>query len=53
MSFLACAFILFVSLMLETLEEKLWKSIQFVPPLYGADMSGSLMDPEVTYALDI
>ncbi|KAK6621796.1 hypothetical protein RUM44_001603 [Polyplax serrata] len=29
------------------LERKYWKNITYVPPIYGADVSGSLTDPEV------
>lgn len=29
----------------EELERKFWKNVQFNPPYYGADMSGSLFDP--------
>ena len=32
----------------EELERKFWKNITFNPPLYGADLAGSLTDPEVT-----
>lgn len=31
----------------EDLERKYWKNITYVPPIYGADVSGSLTDPEV------
>lgn len=32
----------------EDLERKYWKNITYVAPIYGADVSGSLTDPEVT-----
>ncbi|KAL0277556.1 UNVERIFIED_CONTAM: hypothetical protein PYX00_004798 [Menopon gallinae] len=31
----------------EDLERKYWKNITYNPPIYGADVSGSLTDPEV------
>lgn len=31
----------------EDLERKYWKNITYVPPIYGADVSGSITDPEV------
>ncbi|XP_011700517.1 PREDICTED: lysine-specific demethylase 4B-like isoform X2 [Wasmannia auropunctata] len=31
----------------EDLERKYWKNITYVAPIYGADVSGSLTDPEV------
>ncbi|XP_041862274.1 lysine-specific demethylase 4A-like isoform X2 [Melanotaenia boesemani] len=30
------------------LERKFWKNLTFNPPLYGADVSGTLYDPDVT-----
>lgn len=33
------------------LERKYWKNITYVPPIYGADVSGSLTDPEVDVSL--
>lgn len=32
----------------EDLERKYWKNITYVAPIYGADVSGSLTDPDVT-----
>nr|XP_057929566.1 lysine-specific demethylase 4A [Doryrhamphus excisus] len=32
----------------DELERKFWKNLTFNPPLYGADVSGSLYDPDVT-----
>ncbi|XP_029943521.1 lysine-specific demethylase 4A [Salarias fasciatus] len=32
----------------EELERKFWKTLTFDPPLYGADVSGTLYDPDVT-----
>ncbi|KAM7410685.1 hypothetical protein PAMA_001903 [Pampus argenteus] len=32
----------------EELERKFWKNLTFNPPLYGADVSGTLYDPDVT-----
>ncbi|KAJ7986383.1 hypothetical protein DPEC_G00339340 [Dallia pectoralis] len=32
----------------EELERKFWKNLTFNPPLYGADVNGSLYDPDVT-----
>ncbi|KAM3876541.1 lysine-specific demethylase 4A [Diretmus argenteus] len=32
----------------EELERKFWKNLTFNPPLYGADVSGTLYDPGVT-----
>ncbi|XP_040896158.1 lysine-specific demethylase 4A isoform X1 [Toxotes jaculatrix] len=32
----------------DELERKFWKNLTFNPPLYGADVSGTLYDPEVT-----
>lgn len=31
----------------EDLERKYWKNITYVAPIYGADVSGTLTDPEV------
>ncbi|KAJ8682084.1 hypothetical protein QAD02_017876 [Eretmocerus hayati] len=31
----------------EDLERKYWKNITYMPPIYGADVSGSLTDPDV------
>lgn len=31
----------------EDLERKYWKNIKYVAPIYGADVSGTLTDPEV------
>lgn len=31
----------------EDLERKYWKNLTYSPPIYGADVSGSLTDPEV------
>uniref|UniRef100_A0A667YHQ3 [histone H3]-trimethyl-L-lysine(9) demethylase n=1 Tax=Myripristis murdjan TaxID=586833 RepID=A0A667YHQ3_9TELE len=31
----------------EELERKYWKNVTFNPPIYGADVNGSLYDPEV------
>lgn len=36
------------SVSFDDLERKFWKNIQFCPPLYGADMVGSLTDENVT-----
>lgn len=33
---------------MEVLERKFWKNIQFGAPIYGADMTGSLFDEDVT-----
>ncbi|XP_066503252.1 lysine-specific demethylase 4B isoform X2 [Hoplias malabaricus] len=32
----------------DDLERKYWKNLTFVSPIYGADISGSLYDPDVT-----
>ncbi|KAM6963088.1 lysine-specific demethylase 4A-like [Aplochiton taeniatus] len=32
----------------DELERKFWKNLTFNPPLYGADVNGSLYDPDVT-----
>ncbi|XP_051987021.1 lysine-specific demethylase 4A-like isoform X2 [Xyrauchen texanus] len=32
----------------DELERKYWKNLTFSPPLYGADVSGTLYDPDVT-----
>ncbi|XP_035508774.1 lysine-specific demethylase 4A-like [Morone saxatilis] len=32
----------------DELERKVWKNLTFNPPLYGADVSGTLYDPDVT-----
>ncbi|XP_036376768.1 lysine-specific demethylase 4A-like [Megalops cyprinoides] len=32
----------------EELERKYWKNLTFNPPLYGADVNGTLYDPDVT-----
>uniref|UniRef100_A0A1A8LHS6 [histone H3]-trimethyl-L-lysine(9) demethylase n=2 Tax=Nothobranchius pienaari TaxID=704102 RepID=A0A1A8LHS6_9TELE len=32
----------------DDLERKFWKNLTFNPPLYGADVSGTLFDPDVT-----
>ncbi|XP_019740431.1 lysine-specific demethylase 4A isoform X2 [Hippocampus comes] len=32
----------------DELERKFWKNLTFNPPLYGADVSGSLYDPDVS-----
>uniref|UniRef100_A0A8C1L7I7 [histone H3]-trimethyl-L-lysine(9) demethylase n=1 Tax=Cyprinus carpio TaxID=7962 RepID=A0A8C1L7I7_CYPCA len=32
----------------DDLERKYWKNLTFVSPIYGADISGSLYDPEIT-----
>uniref|UniRef100_A0A1A8G5P6 [histone H3]-trimethyl-L-lysine(9) demethylase n=1 Tax=Nothobranchius korthausae TaxID=1143690 RepID=A0A1A8G5P6_9TELE len=32
----------------DDLERKFWKNLTFNPPLYGADVSGTLYDPDVT-----
>ncbi|KAI4886619.1 hypothetical protein NFI96_012741, partial [Prochilodus magdalenae] len=32
----------------EELERRYWKNLTFNPPLYGADVSGTLYDPDVT-----
>nr|XP_020476527.1 lysine-specific demethylase 4A isoform X2 [Monopterus albus] len=32
----------------EELERKFWRNLTFNPPLYGADVSGTLYDPDVT-----
>ncbi|KAK7154774.1 hypothetical protein R3I93_009659 [Phoxinus phoxinus] len=32
----------------DELERKFWKNLTFNPPLYGADISGTLYDPDVT-----
>ncbi|XP_067314983.1 lysine-specific demethylase 4A isoform X2 [Pseudorasbora parva] len=32
----------------DELERKYWKNLTFNPPLYGADISGTLYDPDVT-----
>ena len=31
----------------EDLERRYWKNVTFVPPIYGADVSGSITDPDV------
>jgi len=31
---------------MDELERKYWKNVAFNPPIYGADMSGSLMDSD-------
>ncbi|XP_018898026.2 lysine-specific demethylase 4C isoform X2 [Bemisia tabaci] len=31
----------------EDLERKYWKNLTYVPPIYGADVSGSITDPDV------
>lgn len=31
----------------EDLERRYWKNVTFVPPVYGADVPGSITDPEV------
>ena len=31
----------------EDLERKFWKNVTYIQPIYGADVSGSLTDPEV------
>lgn len=31
----------------EDLERKYWKNITYVAPIYGADVSGSITDPDV------
>jgi len=31
----------------DDLEKKYWKNIMYNPPLYGADVSGSIMDKDV------
>ncbi|XP_034146546.1 lysine-specific demethylase 4A isoform X2 [Esox lucius] len=33
----------------EELERKYWKNVTFNPPIYGADVNGTLYDPDVTY----
>jgi len=33
----------------DSLERTFWKNIRFNPPMYGADMSGSLFKPDVKY----
>jgi [histone H3]-trimethyl-L-lysine9/36 demethylase len=33
----------------DDLERKYWKNLTFIPPIYGADLSGSVMDPEQPY----
>lgn len=35
----------------EDLERKYWKNITYVAPIYGADVSGSLTDPDVNVSL--
>lgn len=35
----------------EDLERKYWKNITYVAPIYGADVSGSLTDPEVNVSI--
>jgi jumonji domain-containing protein 2 len=37
---------------IEEVEEMFWKNIAFSPPLYGADMMGTLFDPGVTWNLN-
>eukprot|EP00095_Tigriopus_kingsejongensis_P009380 snap_masked-scaffold732_size105256-processed-gene-0.9 protein:Tk09380 transcript:snap_masked-scaffold732_size105256-processed-gene-0.9-mRNA-1 annotation:"jumonji domain containing" len=32
----------------EDLERKYWKSLHFMPPIYGADVADTITDPEVT-----
>ncbi|KAG1946267.1 lysine-specific demethylase 4B [Pimephales promelas] len=32
----------------DDLERKYWKNLTFVSPIYGADVSGSIYDPEIT-----
>lgn len=36
----------------EELERKFWKNLTFNPPLYGADVSGTLYDPVSDNRLD-
>lgn len=36
----------------EELERKFWKNLTFNPPLYGADVSGTLYDPVSVNRLD-
>ena len=33
---------------LEDVERKYWKNITFVPPIYGADVPGSITDKDCT-----
>lgn len=36
----------------EELERKFWKNLTFNPPLYGADVSGTLYDPVSVNKMD-
>jgi len=36
---------------LEDVERKYWKNITFVPPIYGADVPGSITDKDCTVSL--
>ena len=33
----------------DDIERTFWKNIRFNPPLYGADMQGTLLDPELKH----
>lgn len=35
----------------EDLERKYWKNITYVAPIYGADVSGSITDPDVNVGI--
>jgi len=35
----------------EELERKFWKNVTFVAPIYGADVSGTLTDPDVDVSM--
>lgn len=32
----------------EDLERKYWKNVTYISPIYGADVAGTLTDPDVT-----